>query len=142
MSYLLDTCVLTEFARQQPDPQVLNWMQRVDRDGLYMSVISVGEIQRGIERLPDSTRKDQLLDWVYHGLLERLKDHILPLDTVTLTLWGSLTAWKETNGQPMGTLESLIAASALRHNLILATRYVKEYFRSGVQIVNPWEPRY
>jgi len=139
MSYLLDTCVLVEFARRKPEAKVIRWLDREDHEGLYLSVISVGEIQRGIERLPDSVRKDQLLTWVYHGLVERLKEHILPLDTVTLTLWGSLTSWRDGTGQPMGTLESLIAASALRHNLTLATRYVQEYFRSGVEIVNPWE---
>ena len=139
MNYLLDTCVLVEFARSKPEPKVIRWMESMAHEKLYVSVISVGEIQRSIERLKDSERKDQLLSWVYHGLVERLKDQILPLDVVTLTLWGSLTAWKDGSGQPMGTLESLIAASALRYNLTIATRYVQDYFRSGAQTVNPWE---
>lgn len=138
MNYLLDTCVLVEFARRNPDPKVIRWMNSIENEQLYISVISLGEIQRAIERMPESERKEELLNWVYHGLIERLKDRILSLDTITLTLWGSLTTWKEDVGKPMGTLESLIAASALRHNLTLVTRYEQEYHRSGVALINPW----
>ena len=138
MNYLLDTCILVEFARMKPEPKVIRWVDSVNHDSLFISAITVGEIQRGIERLPESARKDELLKWVFNGLVERLKDHILPLDTLTLTLWGSLTSWKEGEGQPMGVLESLIAATALRNNMTIASRYTEIYHRSGALSVNPW----
>lgn len=138
MNYLLDTCILTEFARKKPEQRVLRWMDSLDHDAIFTSVITIGEIQRGIERLPESSRKEELLKWVYNGLIERLKDHIIPLDTMTLTLWGSLTAWRDVEGKPLGVLESLITASALRNNMTIATRYTDVYHRTGVPVVNPW----
>ena len=138
MNFLLDTCILTEFARQKPDAKVIRWIDSVGPEKLNVSVITIGEIQRGVERLPDSNRKDELLKWVCNGLVERLKDHIVPLDTMTLMLWGSLTGWKDTEGKPMGILESLIAASALRNNMTIVTRYIEVYHRTGVPVVNPW----
>jgi len=138
MNYLLDTCILTEFARRKPEPKVIRWIDTIDRNSLFTSVITIGEIQRGVERMEQSDRKDELLKWVYNGLVERLKDHIVPLDTMTLTVWGSLTAWRDNNGKPLGILESLIAASALRNNMMIATRYVEIYRRTGVPVVNPW----
>lgn len=138
MNYLLDTCILTEFARKKPEPKVIRWMDSIDHDAIFTSAITIGEIQRGIERLPESPRKDELLQWIYNGLVERLKDHIIPLDTTTLTIWGSLTAWRDGDGKPLGVLESLIAASALRNNMTIATRYTDVYHRTGVPVVNPW----
>jgi predicted nucleic acid-binding protein len=138
MNFLLDTCILTEFSRKKPEPKVIKWIDSVKEDKLFVSVITIGEIQRGVERLPDSPRKDALLKWVYDGLVERLKDQILPLDTTTLMLWGSMTSWQENEGKPPGILESLIAATALRNNLTIATRYIDVYHRSGAAAVNPW----
>ncbi len=138
MSYLLDTCVFTEFSRRKPNARLIRWMDGVGEERLYISVITIGELQRSIEALPDSQRKDELMIWVNEGLKERLKDRILPLDLVTFTLWGSMTSWKELDGKPMGVIESLIAATALRHNLIIVTNQVEAYLRCGAQVVNPW----
>jgi len=138
MSYLLDTCVLTEFSRRKPDAKVIRWIDSVGEDKLYVSVITIGELQRSIEKLTESQRKNDLMVWLNEGLKERLKDKILPLETVTLTLWGSLTSWKELNGQPMGVMESLIAATALCNNLIIVTNQTEAYLRCGAQVVNPW----
>jgi tRNA(fMet)-specific endonuclease VapC len=139
MNFLLDTCILTEFARKRPEPRVIKWLDSVKEEKLYVSVVTIGEIQRGVERLPESARKDALLKWVGEGLVERLKDQILPLDTTTLMLWGSLTSWRENEGKPLGVLESLITATALRNHLTIATRYVEVYHRSGAPVVNPWD---
>jgi predicted nucleic acid-binding protein len=139
MSYLLDTCMLVEFAQRKPEMKVIRWINSVDQNELFVSVISIGEIQRGIIRLPDSQHRTLLLAWVSRGLVERLKDHTLPLDTETLVIWGSLTARKNGTGQPMGTLESLIVALALRHNMTLVTHFAQEYFQSGASVLNPWE---
>lgn len=139
MNYLLDTCVLSEFTRRLPSEKVIGWMREVDEERLYLSAITVGEIQRGVERLPESQRKTELQVWLNTGLVERFGARILPLDTDTMILWGSLTARLEASGQPRPVMDTLIAASALRNNLIIATRNLADYRLCGVQLINPWE---
>jgi len=118
---------------------VVDWLNSVDEGKLFISVITVGEIQRGIERLPDSHRKTELLVWMNNGLLKRFSDRMVVFDAPTMFIWGSLTARLETAGQPMGVMDSLIAASALQNNLIVATRNPTDFLPSGAQIINPWE---
>jgi toxin FitB len=139
VNYLLDTCVLSEFTRRQPAQQVIRWLDQMDEEKLYLSVITVGEIQHGIERLPASHRKTELLVWLNDGLLQRFAQRILPLDSPTMFLWGSLSARMEQAGQPMGVMDSLIIATALHHHLIIATRNVTDFQPCGVQVTNPWE---
>ncbi|HPH95035.1 MAG TPA: type II toxin-antitoxin system VapC family toxin [Anaerolineaceae bacterium] len=138
MNYLLDTCVLSEFTRRQPNQRVINWLDSIDEEKLYLSVITIGEIQRGIERLPESHRKTGLLVWMNNGLMARFGPRILPLDAPTLFLWGSLTARMEAGGQPIPVMDSLIIATALQNNLIIATRNVADFMPAGVQVINPW----
>ena len=139
MNYLLDTCVLSEFTRRQPEPRVIDWLDLIDEEKLFISVITVGEIQRGIERLPDSHRKTELLVWMNNGLMARFADRMLPIDASTMYLWGSLMARLEAAGQPMGVMDSLILASAMQNNMIIATRNVADFLPSGVQVINPWD---
>ncbi len=139
MNYLLDTCVLSEFTRRKPEPKVIHWMESIDEEMLYLSAITIGEIQRGIERLPESARKTDLLVWLNNSLVKRFGERILPLDAQAMLLWGSLTARMEASGQPMPVIDSLIVATALQHNLVIATRNVADYLPCGVQLINPWE---
>lgn len=139
MNYLLDTCVLSEFTRRKPEETVIRWVSSIDEEKLFLSVITVGEIQRGIERLPESHRKTELLVWMNNGLIERFGRRIIPLDVQTILLWGSLTARMENTGQPMALMDSLIVATALQNNLIIATRNVVDFLPCGVQVINPWE---
>lgn len=139
MNYLLDTCVLSEFTRRQPDSRVVDWLNAIAEDRLFISVITVGEIQHGIERLPDSHRKTELLVWMNTALLERFAGRMVPIDAPTMHQWGSLTARMEALDQPLGLMDSLIIASALQHNLIVATRNVTDFLPGGVQVINPWE---
>jgi len=139
MNYLLDTCVLSEFTRRQPDQRVIDWLDSIEEEKLFISVITVGEIQRGIERLPDSHRKTELLVWMNNGLLQRFAERMIPIDAPTMFMWGSLTARLEATGQPMGVMDSLIVASALQNNLIVATHNVVDFLPGGVQVINPWE---
>ena len=139
MNYLLNTCVLSEFTRRQPNQSVIDWLDSIEEEKLFISVITVGEIQRGIERLPDSHRKTELLVWMNNGLLQRFAARMVVIDTPTMFMWGSLTARMEAAGQPMTVMDSLIAASAMQNNLILATRNVSDFLPSGVQVINPWE---
>ncbi len=139
MNYLLDTCVLSEFTRRQPAEAVIRWVDSIAEEKLFLSVITLGEIQRGIERLPESQRKQELLGWMNNQLSERFSRRILSLDAATLLLWGSLTARLEKSGQPLALMDSLISATALQHNLIVVTRNGSDFMPCGVQVVNPWE---
>lgn len=139
MNYLLDTCVLSEFTRRQPDIHVVDWLNSIEEEKLFISVITVGEIQHGIERLPDSHRKTELLVWMNNGLLKRFAERMVAIDAPTMFLWGSLAARLEAAGQPMSVMDSLIVASALQNNLIVATRNVADFLPGGVQVINPWE---
>lgn len=139
MKYLLDTCVLSEFTRQKPDGNVIHWMNSINEDDLCLSVITVGEIQRGIGKLPDSHRKTGLVTWLNDQMLPRFENRLIALDLAAMQIWGTLTATLESNGQPMGVMDSLIAACALSQNLILVTRNTRDFSRTNLQLINPWE---
>ena len=139
MNYMLDTCVLSEFTRHQPNVRVIDWLNSIDEEKLFISVITIGEIQHGIERLPDSHRKTELLIWMNNRLLTRFNERMVAIDAPTMFIWGSLVARLEAAGQPIGVMDSLIIASALQNNLIIATRNVADFLPSGVQVINPWE---
>ncbi len=139
MNYLLDTCVLSEFTRRRPIKKVVRWIDQVEEERLFVSAVTVGEIQRGVERLPASRRKTDLRAWLNEAFLRRFGERILPLDAGAMLLWGSLTARMEQSGRPAGVMDSLIIATALQHNLIIVTRNVSDFVPCGAQVINPWE---
>jgi toxin FitB len=139
MKTLLDTCVISEFTRSRPAEQVIQWMDSIEEDHLFLSAITVGEVQRGIERLPESGRKNQLKLWLADEFVGRFGARILPLDIETMLIWGTLTAGLEAAGNPLPVMDSLILASALRHKLAIATRNPADFPFCGVQIIDPWE---
>jgi tRNA(fMet)-specific endonuclease VapC len=139
MRYLLDTCVISELVAKQPNPRVLEWVDTLDADGIYISVITVGEITKGIEKLPNSKRRQELSDWLENELLIRFQDNMIELDVNILIQWGKLNARLEISGQRAPAIDSLIAATALEHELILVTRNVSDFEGTGVEILNPWE---
>jgi toxin FitB len=138
MNYLLDTCVLSEFTRRKPEEKVIRWLDQIAEEKLFLSAITIGEIQHGIQRLPDSSRKSDLLVWLNNGLIERFDKRILSLDTATMVLWGSLVARMEKSGHPMPAMDSLIAATALQNHLSIVTRNVVDFQPCGTQVINPW----
>jgi predicted nucleic acid-binding protein len=139
MNYLLDTCVISEYTRREPNLKVVHWVDELDESGLFLSVITIGEIKKGVERLPaGSDRKQDLALWLNDGLLERFAGRIYPLTVEVLLRWGVLYAGLEASGQAASTLDSLIAATALFHHAILVTRNEDHFRPTGVEIVNPW----
>ena len=138
MRYLLDTCVISELVAKQPDAKVVEWIDSLDADGVYLSVITIGEIEKGIERLPQSRRKTQLRTWLEKELLGRFEGRVVPLDVDALRTWGRLTADLEARGATLPAIDTLLAASALHGDFILATRNEADFSATGVRLHNPW----
>jgi predicted nucleic acid-binding protein len=140
MNYLLDTCVISEYTRREPNSNVVRWVDEREETGLFLSTITIGEIKKGIELLPaDSRRKQALVVWLASGLVVRFSGRIYPLTVEVMLLWGSLYARLETSGQTMATLDSLIAATALFHHAVLVTRNEDHFRPAGVELINPWK---
>jgi toxin FitB len=139
VSYLLDTCVLSELAVKRPNSNVVRWIDSVDPDSIYISVLTIGEIQKGIEKLKDPARKEILGAWLQDKLLVRFQDRLVLLDTGVLLVWGTLTGRLEAEGKTMPAIDSLLAATALQGRLVLVTRNEDDFVRSGVQFLNPWK---
>lgn len=138
MSYLLDTNVISELTKQKPQAQVVQWLTTHQASKLYLSVITVGELEQGIRRLPSSQKRVDLTEWFHETLLPRYEDFILPIDRETMLQWGALQADLLNGGRKMPVMDSLIAATALQHGLTLVTRNVVDFVGVGVELVNPW----
>lgn len=139
MKALLDTCVISELVTKQPNTNVVTFVDNLDPDDVYLSVITIGEIVKGIKKLPDSRRRSDLNAWLQEDLLARFYGKILPLDTAVIVEWGVLTARLETAGTPMPAIDSLIAATILAHKTTLITRNVSDFGAAGIKIINPWD---
>lgn len=139
MNYLLDTCVISELVAKKPDSQVLAWIDSLANERVFLSVLTVGEIRRGVFKLPDSNRRTTLVNWLETDLLARFSGRILALDVAVLLKWGALTARLEGIGRPMPAIDSLFAAQALTYQMNFATRNTKDFIDTGVNLVNPWQ---
>ncbi len=138
MIYLLDTCLISEMVSKQPSQQVLDWLDAQVPESLFISMITIGEIAKGISKMPSSKRKESLITWLNENLPNRFKHRILSIDFSTMVLWGNLVGQLEQNGRPLPAMDSLIAAIALQNSLSLVTRNEKDFAGTGVVIVNPW----
>ena len=138
MSYLLDTCVISEFVAAQPTEKVVSWLAGLDPETVYLSAVTLGEIQKGIEKLPASKRKEALRTWLKDDLLVRFHDRVLPLEVGEMLTWGTLISKMEAKGKPMPLIDSLIAATALHHDLVIVTRDRDDFAPSGARLFNPW----
>lgn len=139
MSYLLDTSVISELVAPHPDPGVTNWVESLEPASVFLSVITIGELKRGIEKLADSRRKKRLADWLTGDLLIRFGEHILPIHVPVILTWGALVARMKASGKPMAAIDSLIAATAEESGLTLVTRNVRHFVATGVSLFNPWD---
>jgi predicted nucleic acid-binding protein len=126
MKYLLDTCVISELISKHPNPKVVDFVDSLESDEVFLSVITIGEITKGVEKLPKSKRKLELHSWLKENLLVRFDGRIIPLDTEVLMEWGILIARLESTGITLPAIDSLIAATTLTHKLTLVTRNVDD----------------
>jgi len=138
MKHLLDTCVFSEYQNKKPNPAVLDWIDAQIEESLYISVLTVGEIQKGIAKLPKSKKQERLAAWLETSIY-RFDKRILPVDLKILRRWGELTGTLEKKGRVLPIIDSLIAATALAHNLIVVTRNEEDFAGAGVTLLNVWK---
>lgn len=138
MKYLLDTNVISELIKKEPNPSVLRWIDECDESALFLSVITFGELQKGIAKLSDKNRAERLQVWIDQDLSNRFAGRILSLDLDILCTWGNVQGQSEKNGIPLPVMDSLIAATAIAKNLTVATRNVYDIERCQASVFNPW----
>lgn len=136
--FLLDTSVISELVKPRPQPSVTTWIEGVDESLLYLSVLTFGEVRRGIAALPQSRRRATLEAWLDKDLHGRFEGRILAVDQEVADRWGLLTAAARTAGIVLPVIDGLLAATALEHNLTLVTRDTGEIPSMGVAVFNPW----
>ncbi len=138
MSFLLDTNVVSEWVKPRPDPGVVAWLSGADEDRLYLSVMTLAELRRGVERMADGARRKRLDTWLSHDLALRFEERILPIADSVADAWGKITARHEAAGTPIGVVDALIAATAEVHSLTLVTRNMSDFKMSVKTVINPW----
>jgi len=138
VSWLLDTCVVSELVRPRPKASVVRWVLERDEDELFLSVITIGELEKGIARLPDSPKRVALEQWVRRELADRFRDRLLAVDSGVAARWGALVGASEVRSQPLPVIDSLIAATGLQHDLTVVTRNTDDLERCGARCFNPW----
>jgi toxin FitB len=139
MAFLLDTCTISEMVAVQPNLNVLSWFESQNEKNFYLSIITIGEIEKGIYQLPISKKRISLETWFFGGLVSGFQGRILNIDRKVMTNWAKMIANLKSKGVIRPAFDSLIEATALEHDLILVTRNVKNFGHSQVTILNPWE---
>jgi toxin FitB len=136
--FLLDTNVISELTKPAPDGNVLRWINETEERILFLSVLTLGEIRNGIERLGAGKRRGRLESWLTVDLRLRFQDRILGVDEAIAERWGSLSATAAKKGKPVPVIDGLLAATALHHDLMLVTRNDTDVSGTGVATLNPW----
>ena len=135
MSYLLDTNIVSETIRRNPNKTLISWLDQIPGEALFVSVLTLGEIRKGVETLADRKRREKLRLWLEHELPTWFEDRVLPVDLAVADRWGRLLAEV---GRPVPTIDSLLAATALHHELRLVTRNAKDFDYPGLDVINPF----
>jgi hypothetical protein len=139
VKYLLDTNVISELIKRNPNHLVVRWIDERDESDLFLSVVTVGELQKGIMKLGDQSRAEQLQTWVNQELAKRFAGRVLPIDLDVAFTWGRMQGISEKGGLKLPVMDSLIAATAITHSLIVVTRNVHDIERCQAAVHNPWE---
>ena len=138
MKYLLDTCVISELVKPTPNRKVVDWINELPSEALFLCAITIGEVRKGLTKLPDSKKKERLTLWL-NTLLIEYNERIFFIDLTVCENWGVLQGNAEKAGTPMSTIDSLIAATTYTHNLTLVTRNENDFTPSNIPIINPWK---
>ena len=136
--YLLDTNCISELVRVQPEPRVLAWLEAVDESLLHLSVLTLGEIRKGLAGLSPGKRRTQLEAWLEVELRARFAGRILGIDAGVADRWGMLAAAAKREGRALGAIDGLLAATAWQHNLAIVSRNAQDFAKTRVEVLNPW----
>lgn len=135
MRYLIDTCVLSELRKKIPNQGVIDWFAARSVSTLYLSVLSLGELRKGITALEEVKRRETLLNWLESDLPLFFSGRILSIDTDVANRWGDLLAVAK---RPMPAIDSLIVATASLHGMSVVTRNQRDFEGFGIEVINPW----
>jgi len=135
MSYLLDTNIVSETVRRNPNKAVIAWLDQLPGEALYVSVLTIGEFRKGIEALTDRRRREKLRLWLEHELPTWFEERVLPIDLAVADRWGRLLAEMR---RPVPAIDSLLAATALYYELRLVTRNSADFEYPGLEVINPF----
>ena len=137
--FLLDTNCISELVRPKPDRRVIEWMETADEGLFYLSVLTLGEIRKGVAGLGQGKRRTRLEAWLEIELRTRFAERIVPIDSAIADRWGVLVADAKRNGKTISIIDSLLAATAIHHNLTIVSRNSADFAGLPVQVLNPWE---
>ncbi len=138
MSFLLDTTAVSEWMKPSPNPGVIRWLDEVDEDRVYLSVMTLAELRYGAERLAPGARKSRLETWLREELPLRFEGRLLNIETTIANAWGRIISRCSAAGNPIGVMDAFFAATAEVHALVFVTRNVSDFTASGVSLINPW----
>jgi hypothetical protein len=140
MNYLLDTCVLSEYVKKKPNFQVIQWLDEQNEDSLFISILTIAELKKGIIKIKKSqaSRYQKLNNWLLK-IEQRFAGRILPLNKNILDTWATICGESEAKGKKLPIMDSLIASTATQHNLIIVTRNIDDFKFSSNQLFNPWD---
>ncbi len=136
--FLLDTNVISEATRPSPDPNVMVWLAAADEDRLFLSVATLAEISRGVEAMRAGKKQRRSREWLLNELIPRFEGRILPVDAAVGLLWGATLVRSKQAGHEIEAIDALIAATAERHDLTLATRNTADFKVLKLPLFNPW----
>lgn len=139
MNYLFDTCVISEVLRPRPAAKVLRWLEQIPNERIYLSVLTLGELRKGILRLGDTPNARRLQTWLDTDVRARFRGHLLPVDEEVALEWGRLCADAEAAGHPRPTIDALLAATAVVHHLTFVTRNTADVAFTRADVFNPWQ---
>ncbi|WEZ85408.1 type II toxin-antitoxin system VapC family toxin (plasmid) [Rhizobium sp. 32-5/1] len=138
MRLLLDTNVLSEVTKPRPVESVLKWLHCLDEDRTFISIISIAEIRRGVALMDAGRKRDALDEWLMYDLPQRFENRIIRVEAPVALAWGDLMALAKRSGRGLASMDGLIAATAVAHQLTLATRNTKDFAGFGIDIIDPW----
>ncbi len=139
MNYLLDTCVISELIKPKPSSTVTKWLRSCQEENLYLCSQTIGEIQKGISKLPDSRKRKKLQSWLDSELIQRFDKRVLGIDFKVAQKWGEIQAASEIAGIKMPVIDSLIASIGIVYDMTVVTRNTGNMKNSGVRLFNPWQ---
>ena len=137
--FLLDTCVVSELIKAKPAAKVIRWIGSIGEDLLYLSVLTIGEIRKGICQVEEPARRNKLEAWLVGSLSVRFDGRILEIGQDIAERWGMMTARAKSTNRALPVIDGLLAATAQNHNLTLVTRNIDDVIGTGVSVFNPWD---